>query len=182
MESLFSWGIEYFNLLLIVFISVLVLIVGLRIGIEIQTRRYRRKQLEIEARRHKAEEMRQLIKQMTPIEAVHKLRTYLIDTVNIYYSNKIHLSLHKAMLSLIVSHLNEKGYKIAMTCEDQITMQHWINPVLVIVPSSQTYLFHNDQTENRTKSMSLNIETSDTSYLLHEIDTAISHAGGQPSE
>lgn len=174
MESLFNLGKEYLGWLLTLVMVIVVLVIGHKMDI---TKKQLKEREKLDQRKAEAEKKKMFLKDMSPTLLARHLRTHLIETINIYYSPRIHFGLHKKMIDLIKEHLVKIGYRNGMSDIDQIAMQHWINPVLVICPSLQTFMYHNDQKENRTKSLSMTIETSDINYLIHEVDNAIAILG-----
>lgn len=94
-------------------------------------------------------------------------------TINVYWSKKMHIDLHKKMIRYIQTHLEIEGLKLSMTPIDCELMKTWVNPVLVIYPEKGLYFFHPDQNESRSSSKSFVIETHHVPSLEKAIDNEI---------
>lgn len=113
------------------------------------------------------------LKDKTPSEIASLMQLHKFKTINVYKAVHIRTDLHNAMIGWLTKHLVKCGFTLYMSKEDLEKYPMWVCPVLVIVPSTKTYLFHNDQSEDRSNCRAFEITGNDLGQVYSDIDNAI---------
>ena len=165
-------------------IPIICAVVAILIGLFVEHKKRHRKMLD--ERQVKSElgfrRMVEDVKGASPEDIAKVLNLREQKTINIYWSPKYHIDLHRTMILEIVKHLQKEGFKFKMSMEDQLAMQDWSVPVLCIYPLGNSYFFHNNQLEERTNTYSFEVSGNDINAINSELDSSILMMRGVPSE